>query len=254
LIARGGGAESVDRVARIVQLEELAALAGLVLVAAFFRPHGPVVAWQLPGTAWVFVSLGLGTAVGLLAFALLGSFRSGQQVAVVLIGTICFGAGMASYLRLSPVAVCAVAGLLLATLPGSWKEQLRDDLTRLERPIYLLFLFIAGALWRFGDAEGWILMAVFVVARLGGKWLALALHGRFGAGKLGAAERNSLFVSPIGALAVAIVVNAQDLYAGPTLSWIVTAIIGGSVLTEIVVQVLTRGPGRSRAGATEPRR
>jgi hypothetical protein len=240
LVARGGGAESVDRVARIVQLEELAALAGLVLVAAFFRPQGPVVAWQLPGTAWVFVSLGLGTAVGLLAFALFGSFRAGQEVVVVLIGTICFAAGMASYLRLSPVAVCAIAGLLLVSLPGPWKRQLREDLDRLERPVYLLFLFIAGALWRFTDIEGWILMAVFVIARLGGKWLALAIHSRFQFGGLGAAERKSLLVSPIGALAVAIVVNARDLYSGPSLSWIVTAIIGGSVLTEVIVQVLTR--------------
>jgi Kef-type K+ transport system membrane component KefB len=249
LIARGGGAESGDRVARIVQLEELAALAGLVLVAAFFRPQGSLVAWQLPGTAWVFVSLGLGTAVGLLAFALFSSFRSGQQVVVVLIGTICFAAGMASYLRLSPIVVCAIAGLLLASLPGPWKEQLRGALDRLERPIYLLFLFIAGALWRFTDAQGWILMAVFVAARLGGKWLALAIHRRFQLPGLGAAERRSLFVAPIGALAVAIVVNAQDLYSGPSLSWIVTAIIGGSVLTEIVVQVLARARGRHQTSA-----
>jgi len=43
-----------------------------------------------------------------------------------------------------------------------------------------------------------------------------------------------------GALAIAIVVSAQDLYVGSTVSWMVTTVIGGAVATEIVTQLILR--------------
>ena len=73
---------------------------------------------------------------------------------------------MASFLRLSPVVVCFIAGAVLQNFPGQWKEQVRSALARVERPVYLLFLLIAGALWRVDEWQGWALMLAFVAARL----------------------------------------------------------------------------------------
>jgi hypothetical protein len=44
----------------------------------------------------------------------------------------------------------------------------------------------------------------------------------------------------MGALAIAIVVGAQDLYIGSTVSWMVTTVIGGAVTTEIITQLILR--------------
>jgi len=237
---RESSQESVTRVARFVQLEQVAGILGLMLVAAYFRPQDVGVAWQLPGTAWLFITMGVGTTVGMFVYATLAKINSGPQFSVVLLGSVCFAAGMASFLRLSPVAVCFIAGVLLVNFPSEWRDPVRSVLERLERPIYFLFLTIAGALWRVNEWQGWALMAMFVVTRFLGKWLGLTLAYRQDYGALTDDERRSLIIAPMGALSIAIAMNAQDLYSSRTVSWIVTAVIGGAIVNELILQVLAR--------------
>lgn len=239
LRSRGVAPVDAERVARLVQLEELAAMTGLLVVAAFFRPPGDA-GWKLPGIAWIFVTLGMATAISGMIYAILAGVRGASEMMVVLLGSVALLSGMASFLRLSPVVICFLSGALLRNLPGTWKTHVRDSLDRLERPVYLIFLVIAGALWRVADWQGWALLVLFVVARSGGKRLAVILHERRHPGDFAELDRWSLSVSPLGALAVAIVVNAQTLYSSPTLPWIVTAVIGGAMVTEVIVQIAWR--------------
>jgi Kef-type K+ transport system membrane component KefB len=240
LEARGAANYSVDRVASIVTLEQLAGFVGLMLVAAYFRPQDGSVAWHLPGTAWLFITLGMGTMIGGVIYGTLGKVQRGPEFSVLVLGSVCFTAGMASFLRLSPLVVCFIVGLILVNLPGHSKDRLREALNRMERPIYLLFLLVAGSLWDVTEWQGWALMVLFVVARLLGKWLAVIFCRKRVPGGLTTDEQRSLILSPIGALSIAIVVNAQDLYSGPTVSWMVTAVIGGAIVTEIIVQIASR--------------
>lgn len=259
LAARGGGLASVALVGRVVRLQELAGIAGLLVIAAYFRPRGDEFAWRLPGTAWLLLTLGLGLVVGVVLYGVLLRKTSRSAEAMVLIlGSISFAAGIAGYLRLSPVVVCFVAGFILANFPGHYQERLGRTLTRLERPIYLIFLLLVGAIWQVRDARGWLLMAAFVVARFAGKWLGVRLS-RGDEGDLAPDARRALVVAPMGVLSIAIVVSAQMLYPGGSVSLIVTAIVGGAMVTEVLVQLLTRGrvPGAGRAeagGAAGPRR
>ena len=240
LQARNARSE-VDRVASITTLEQLAGFIGLLIVAAFFRPPDNSVGWQhLPGTAWLFITLGMGTMIGGVIWGTLAKTRAGPEFTVLILGSVCFTAGMASFLRISPLVVCFIVGLILVNLPGTSKEQIREALEHMERPIYLLFLLVAGSLWDVTQWQGWALMLLFVPARLFGKWLAVRICRKEVPNGLTADERRSLIFSPIGALSIAIVVNAQDLYYGPTVSWMVTAVIGGAIVTEIIVQVASR--------------
>jgi hypothetical protein len=133
------------------------------------------------------------------------------------------------------VVVCFVAGVLLANFPGPYKQRLLQMLTSLERPIYLVFLMVVGAIWRAADALGWILMVVFVLARLGGKWVGTNVPWG-GVIDLDPRARKSLVFAPMGALAVAIVVNAGMLYPGRSISAIVTAVLGGAIVGELLIQ------------------
>jgi hypothetical protein len=110
----------------------------------------------------------------------------------------------------------------------------------MERPIYLLFLLVAGSLWDMTAWQGWALMLLFVPARLFGKWLAVRLCRQKIASGLSIDEQRSLIFSPMGALSIAIVVNAQDLYYGSVISWMVTAVIGGAIVTEVIVHIASR--------------
>jgi Kef-type K+ transport system membrane component KefB len=223
---------------RVIRLEELAGVLGLLIVAAFFRPENQ--SWQMPGTAWVLLTIGLGATAGLLIYAILQRRSAGADFLVLTLGSISFVAGAAGHLLLSSVAVAFIAGVLLANFPGSYHERLREMLFRLERPIYLLSLFIIGALWRVGDWRGWVLMPVFMTLRLLGKWLGTTLalaHAELG---LDAEERRAIAMPPLGPLAIAIVTNALLLYPGGSISLIVSAVIGGGVLTEVFLQLMNR--------------
>ena len=245
LKAVGANRRSMNRIDGIVQLEQLAGIVGLLFVAAFFRPRGGAIAWQLPGTAWLFIAVGVGTTMGGVIYATLGKVRSGPEFSLLMLGSVCFTAGISSFLRLSPVAVCFIAAVVVVNLPGGAKEPVREALERLERPIYLVFLLIAGSLWQVANWQGWLLMALFIAGRIVGKGLAVETCRRRGLGGLSPEERRSLMLGPTGALSIAIVVNAQDLYSSPTIPWMITAVIGGAIVTEIIVQLWTRGRGTS---------
>jgi hypothetical protein len=237
--------------ARILRLEEFAGVLGLAVIAAFFRPDGFPGGWHLPGTIWLFVTLGLGTALGVLFYAILVATPQGPDFLVVTLGSIAFAAGAAGYLHLSSVAVAFVAGVILANFPGTFQAPLREMLKRVERPIYLLALFVIGALWNVTDWRGWVLMPVFMVARLFGKWLAATIAAQSSSLPITERESRALAISPIGAIAIAIVVNAQLLYPDGSISLVVSAVIGGGILTEVFVQFASRGATQDLAPPTE---
>ena len=92
--------------------------------------------------------------------------RRAASAMLLLLGSVAFAAGMAATLRLSPVVVCFFVGLLLANFPGDYKERVTETLTRLERPIYLLFLLVVGAHWRLQDWRGWALLPTIATPTL----------------------------------------------------------------------------------------
>ena len=229
-----------DRIAPLIQLQEGAAMIGLALVSAFWRPSGPEVGWNLPGIAWLFLTLGMGTLLAAVIYAALSHVKTTAEVTLLMLGSICLSAGLASYLRLSPIAVSFLAGALLFNFPGSWKEQVRLALIRLERPVYLVFLVIAGALWHPGAWQGWLLLLLFVPARLFGKIGGTLAVRQNRLAMLSDQEQARIAIAPMGALAIAIVVNAQDLYRGDAISWMVTTVIGGAIATEVAVHAIMR--------------
>lgn len=243
LRARGAAETSVARVAAAVRLEELAGIVGLFFIAAYFRPRGSGVTWTLPGTGWLLLALGLGAAMGVVVYAVLLRKTAREAEALVLtLGSVAFTAGMAGRLSLSPVVVCFVVGALVANLPGAYHERLAATLQHIERPIYLVFLAVVGAIGRFSDAGAWGLMIVFVAARFAGK----AIGTRAGELRSGVAlapeAREALSAAPMGALSLAVVVSALLLYPGGAISRIVTAVVGGAILTELLVQLRARRP------------
>ncbi len=223
----------------IFRYEELAGVLGLAVIAAYFRPSAGVT-WQLPGTAWLLLTLGLGGTLGLIAYLVLHRSTEGPEFVLLTLGLIGFSAGTAGYLRLSPIVIAFIAGTFLALLPEVARARLAEALRHLERPVYLLSLIVIGALWQIDDWRGWALVPIFAGMRLLGKRAGVALAKRFSGRTITAAEEQALVVAPIGPLAIAIVVNAQLLYPGGSISPIVASVIVGGVLTEIAVQLASR--------------
>lgn len=217
------------------QLDEIVGVIGLVFITAYFREDASGT-WQIPNTAWIFVTLGLGVAIGVLIFAMIRVPTSNAEFLAVVLGGIAFASGLAGYLRLSPIAICFIAGVLVTNFPNEQRDNVFKILHHLERPVHLLFLMIAGALWNLTDWRGWVLVPLFVAGRVLGKWTGVVaaktavgdyLPANF------ADQRN--WITPLSGLSIALVVSVQSLYADEGLPWIVTAVIGGSILSEFLV-------------------
>ena len=249
LRTRGADEASVELVSSALHLESLAGVVGLLFIASYFRPHDIEVAWHMPGTAWLLLALGLGAAMGAVIYAV---FRQGPATGpgstVLTLGSVAFASGMAGNLRLSAVVTCFCAGLVLANAPGEYKPRLTETLDHLERPIYLLFLAVVGALWHPGAWPEWCLMGAFVLARLVGKSLGTHLGAERAGVSLSLGARRELSVAPMGALPLAIVVSAMLLYPGEPMSHLVTAILGGAIVTELIVQSVRRPSSGEGAG------
>lgn len=257
LRARGGDEPSIQVVSRVTRWQEVLGIVGMLFIAAYFRPIVDDAAWRVPETVWLLLTLGLGSTIGILVYIihLRNTAGPGEEM-VLLLGSVAFAAGMASNLRLPPVVVCFVVGFLLANLPGHYRDRVQKTLQRLERPIYLLFLLIVGAELQVTDHRGWVLMAAFVVARLAGNALGTRLGERAARLQLSPSARGVLFASPLSALSIALVVSARLLYTqsdqSGALAQLTTAIVGGSITTEVLAQILTRLAARRLARVPPP--
>jgi hypothetical protein len=210
------------------QLDEIVGVIGLVFITAYFREDVSGT-WQVPDTAWVFISLGLGVSIGVLIFAMIRVPTSNAEFLAVVLGSIAFASGLAGYLRLSPIAICFIAGVLVTNFPNDQRQNVFKILHHLERPVHI-------ALWDVSDWRGWLLVPLFVAGRVLGKWsgvmAAKTAVGHYLPANF-ADQRN--WVTPISGLSIALVVSVESLYHDPGLAWIVTAVIGGSIVTEFLV-------------------
>ncbi len=226
------------------QLDEMVGVIGLVFITAYFREDTNTT-WQLPETAWVFVSLGLGVAIGVLIFAMIRVPQSNAEFLAIVLGGVAFASGLAGYLRLSPIAISFIAGVLVTNFPNDQRDNVFRILHHLERPVHLLFLMIAGAVWSVADWRGWVLVPLFVAGRVLGKWTGV-MTAKTAVGQYLPAnfadQRN--WVTPLSGLSIALVISVQSLYQDEGLAWIVTAVIGGSIVTEFLV-TRTAGPNTS---------
>lgn len=273
-IARGAGSVSAGIVARITSLNDIAGILVLALVGAFFRPHEAAAAWKLPNVGWLFVTLGLGAVLGVLTYVLVRSAKTLAEEVAYLLGAIAISAGMSGYLAISPLVTCAIAGALLTNLPfsavppvargvvapspgsegasvdvhvtppgGGGLAELKANIVELERPLYLILLLVVGADWDFTVWQGWLLAPVFVLARVGGKIVGAHLAKLAGPKGLPDAGTLGLALSPQSSVAIATVVSYSTLFrdrGGSSIPWLLTGIIGGALLTELVVQAIVR--------------
>lgn len=218
------------------QLDELVGVVGLLFITAYFRDQTSST-WTVPSTAWIFISLGLGVAIGILIFAMVRVPVSNAEFLAVVLGGIAFASGLAGYLRLSPIVICFLAGVLVTNFPNEQRDSIFKILHHLERPVQMLFLIIAGAVWQPDDWRGWALAPLFVAGRVVGKYAGVLASKTAVGGLLpaGFADDRQL-VTPMSGLSIALVISAQSLAPDAGLSWVVTAVIGGAILNEVLVQ------------------
>ncbi len=230
-------------------------LPGLLLFGLMFAavPVGLVPAlglWSAP--VWFLAAILIGVLLGVLMKSLTILATDAQVHLLVVIGLIAFGSGAAAYIRLSPIFVGAVAGITLANTTGR-KEIVFELLARSEHTIYVLFLVLVGCRWSLEAEHLLALTALYLGIRALGK----VLGGMTAASLIKVQEPRQRFgglaMLGQGGLAIAMAVNYARVYEAQITSSILTVLIVGVIINELVGPVLAGVPfGRPKARGTRP--
>ncbi len=186
---------------------------------------------------WLVVTGGLGVLLGLLFAAFLAGGDPSRDRFLVLVGIVAFASGAAWLLRLDPLSVHLVLGFVLVHASRAARP-LQETLHGVERPMLLVLLVFAGALWRpVPWTAGLLAVAGYVVLRLLGKVLGSLLSA------FGTELRADLFRGLLahGEVTVAMAVVFRLVYEGPEVDLAYTAVLGSVLLSDPLSPRMLRG-------------
>ncbi|MCB9657790.1 MAG: hypothetical protein H6726_09110 [Sandaracinaceae bacterium] len=222
-----------------------AARFGDVLVIIVFSVVFAVFHGNSEGTGdaaeWWLITLGLGAGLGALFTPFMGADESENGRFLALVGIITFASGAAYFLRLSPLAVNVVLGIFLVNLSKSGRS-IRATLQSTEKPMALVLMILAGALWK---PSPWLPtlvgLAAFVALRLVGKWLGSWVGAR------GSDLRRDLYRGLLahGSVTVAMVVSFRLVYErvfpnSVAIDIAYSVILGSVILNDLVAPRVLR--------------
>lgn len=207
----------------------LVALAAVVILFGVWHVTEDVTgATDLSPILWIVASILGGWLLGAVFLLLLRTTTLGDETVLVVLGMAIFIGGLASVFHLSPLVVSLSAGMVIGNLAPR-HEALVHLLLRMERPIYVMLLVLAGALWRFDQPAGYLitllLIAVRIVSKFGSARLAIGtvrLPYRVG-------KSWWLGLLPQGAMSVAIAVSYYLVYRDPLSDAVFSAVLVASV-------------------------
>jgi hypothetical protein len=233
--------------ARIADLDDVlpVVLSGLVVVMLGAPDSMPL--WQ--ATGWLFRTLVLGISIGTAGWLLFERAHSRSERNVFIAGTVALIGGTSAYLGLSPLLAGLMAGLLWVWLPGHADRVVREDLQRVQHPLIVVLLLVAGASCEFSRQAVWLsgpLVLFRLTGKLTGGWIATRLQGRVSAGELG-----GHLIAP-GLLGIALALHVLQVVRSPGLSAVLTAVVIATLASEALTLVLRPDPLEDSAASVPP--
>ncbi len=141
--------------------------------------------------------------------------------------------GASYYLNLSPIYTNLVLGFILAN-SGSAHRDVTRLLLATERPVYLALLLFAGAAWSPGARDLLFIAPLFVLIRLGARFVGGSIAGnQVASAELRTPDLGRGLLAQ-GGIGVAIAVNYTQVYSDLAPATVLTATLLSVLLFEIV--------------------
>jgi len=156
-----------------------------------------------------------------------------DELLTFVVGMVIFSGGISLYFKLSPLFINMIMGLAAANLPGS-KDRILNLLTHLEKPFYIVFLILAGAAWQLGSPWAFLGALAYLLARFVGKLLGGALAARMAKPRRAFPHGLGLGMISQGGMVIAMVISYQQLHASQVGHVIVTMVLVGVLLSELM--------------------
>ncbi len=218
---------------RIADLDDVLPILVSGVVVVLLGAQGTMPVWQ--ATGWLFRTLMLGIAVGTAGWLLFERAHSRAERNVFIAGIVALLGGTAAFLGLSPLLAGLMAGLLWVWFPGHADRVVRRDLQRVQHPLIVVLLLVAGASLDFSLHALWIgapLVLFRLTAKLTGGWVAARLQGVLTAGELG------MHLLAPGLLGIAIALHVSQVIRAPGTTAVLTAVVLATLASEALVLVL----------------
>lgn len=206
-----------------------------VLFCVFHVDH-PEAALRLRPTEWAVVSIGLGMVLGLLFSPFLGYNESANGRFLALVGITTFASGAAWFLRLDPLLVNLMVGLVIVNTARRG-PRVRASLESTEPPLVILLLVIAGALWRPTELEITLLATAGFVAL---RWIGRMVGNLVAA--LGTPLRADLFRGLLGhgKVSIAMAISFRLVYEGPAVDLAYSVVLASIVFHDLIAPRMLR--------------
>ncbi len=153
----------------VASVDACVGILALQVTYSFYRPArlfpGEGLLLEPTQQVWFFVAVGLGLAIvcGILFLWLVRVRPASEELVLYLLGICAFAAGAALQWSLSPLFVAMIVGALVANLSRA-RRRVFVVMQRWERPVYVTFLLLAGALVQF--PTWWVFPVAFAYALL----------------------------------------------------------------------------------------
>ncbi|MED5374297.1 MAG: hypothetical protein VX899_24980 [Myxococcota bacterium] len=223
------------------RLEEFIGILGFGVIFCVFHEDSSSLGREITPFEWFGISVGLGLVLGALFRFFLKDEDDRDKQFLSLVGIIVFASGAAHFLDLSPLLVNAVMGTaMMAGVNDDASERILAILERSRRPMYMVMLIFAGAMWLPIPAMGWAFVAAYIVVRLAARMLSGWVSSVFLPGEIRRDVGRGLL--PQGEVAVAMALNLTLVFGGrPVMPWVFSAILVSVLLNEFWSARLLRG-------------
>lgn len=176
VLTRLGAPSSLGELTRVMTTSATVAAVLLFGIGLASARAGEAGRWTLGATEWGLLVTVISVLCGALFRLFLGQESSTSRIFLATVGLVAFSSGVGSALGVSPMFVNTVAGLIVATT--SDPSRVQRELDRLERPLFVLIMLLAGARWSPpGELAPWLLAGALLVVRVVGvhvvSWLAV---------------------------------------------------------------------------------
>lgn len=215
--------------ARVADLDDiLPIIVGGMLLASIASADGTALLATL-------ASIGIGAGIAAAGLLLLRGREDPAERGVFVLGLLALLGGSAAYLAASPLLTGLSAGIVWTIAPGRTDLILSNELSKVQHPLVVLVLVIAGASVAPSVAGLWLFVP-YVVFRLAGKMLGSWVAARV-APSVAPSDLGVHLVAP-GVIGIAFALNLQQV--APHLTGaLVFAVALGAVASELLAVVVT---------------
>jgi len=225
-----------DAVLPLIGINNLTAIVAFTLL----EHCGLSAASRLPGAVLqILAPFGLGGLAGLFLAVMDQRLTRKVERQMLVLGTVALVTGLCLYFDLSAMLAVLVAGTV-AVNAGPREDQMLQDLTAIDYPLYVFFFIMAGAeLHLEALAHMGFIGAVYVAARAIGKYIGC----RAGAAAAGMSTTIKTWLGPAmfaqAGLAIGLADILADLWPGPG-QVLQTVVLASVVVFELVGPLLVR--------------